>query len=195
MSSKDIDVEEKIVKTVCSTCYGGCGVLAHLKGGNVVKIEGDPDHPNNRGQLCPKGLSGIELLYHPQRLNYPMKRAGKKGEGKWQRISWDEALDTIAERLTQFKNQYGPESICVTTGSALTYNMGIMGYFAYLLGTPNLSCAGNICFLPAAIASQATIGYPVAAFATEIVGDELLNSRCILLWVRASSRWRKREEN
>ena len=180
--SKEHDSGEKIVKTVCSTCYGGCGVLAHVKQGKVIKIEGDPDHPNNKGQLCPKGLSGIELLNHPKRLNYPMKRVGAKGEGRWKRISWNEALDTIAQKLNEFKEQSGPESICVSTGSALSYNMGILGYFAYLLGTPNTSCAGNICFLPAALASRATIGYSISTFATEIVGDEILNSKCILLW-------------
>ena len=90
---------ERIVKTVCSMCYCCCGVLAHVKDGRVVKIEGDPGHPWSKGALCPKGLSGIELLYHPGRLNYPMKRTGERGEGKWERISWDEALDTISFRL------------------------------------------------------------------------------------------------
>jgi len=182
MSYRDSDSGEKIVKTVCSACYGGCGVLAHVKDGKVIKIKGDPDHPNNKGELCPKGLAGIELLYHPDRLNYPLKRAGGRGEGKWERISWDEALDTIAQKLNKFREQDGPQSICVNTGSAIQYNMGIMGYFAYLVGTPNISVCGNICFLPAAIACQATLGYPVCAFCTEIVGDEFFNSKCILLW-------------
>jgi anaerobic selenocysteine-containing dehydrogenase len=83
----NIGSTEKIVKTVCSICYGGCGVLAHVKDGKVVRIEGDSDHPNNKGELCPKGLAGIELLYHPDRLNYPLKRAGARGEGKWERIT------------------------------------------------------------------------------------------------------------
>lgn len=173
---------EKIVKSVCSMCYSGCGVLVHVKEGRVIKIEGDPEHPNNRGDLCPKGLAGIEILYHPNRLNYPLKRIGARGEGKWQRISWDEALDTISQKLTELKKENGPESICINSGCPLSWSMGILGYFAYLLGTPNTSSPGNICFLPAALAVRATIGYSISVLATEIVGDEVLNSKCILLW-------------
>ncbi len=173
---------EKIVKTVCSICHCCCGVLAHVKDGEVVKIEGDPDHPNNKGGLCPKGLSGIELLYHPDRLNHPLKRMGKKGEGNWQRISWDEALDTIAHRLEEIKEQDGPEAICITRGGGMYGNIGIIGYFGYLLGTPNVMASSFICFQPHVAAARATIGYSEAIHATEVVFDELLQSKCILLW-------------
>ena len=182
MTQMDHSPGERIVKTVCSTCYCGCGIFAHVKDGTVVKIEGDSDHPNNRGELCPKGLSGIELLYHPDRLNYPLKRAGKRGEGKWQRISWAEALETISEKLKEIKDRYGPESICIATGACLYANMGIIGYFAYLLGTPNVSGSGNICFLPAAIAAQGTIGHTIALFANESISDDALEAKCLLLW-------------
>lgn len=173
---------EKIVKTVCSTCYCGCGVLAHVKDGSVVKIKGDPEHPNNQGKLCPKGLAGIELLYHPDRLNYPMKRAGERGEGKWERISWEEALDMIASGLNQIKKEYGPEAICVGNGAGLYGNSGMIGNFCYYLGTPNMMASCYICFNPTALAARATIGYPAAILASEIVFDEALNANCILLW-------------
>jgi anaerobic selenocysteine-containing dehydrogenase len=173
--------ETAVIKTVCSMCYSGCGVLAHVRHGEVIKIEGDREHPVNKGQLCVKGLAGIELLYHPARLNYPLKRAGNRGEGRWQRITWDEALDTIAERLNAIVKEQGPEAICVARGAGLYYNAA-MGYFAYLLGTPNTMAAGYICFQPAGTAAKATIGNPQPIHATEVVGDEPLNSRCILLW-------------
>jgi len=173
---------DKIVRTVCSSCYCGCGVFVHVKDGKVVKIEGDPAHPHNKGELCCKGLAGIELLYHPDRLNYPLKRVGKKGEGKWQGISWDEALNTIAHKLEEYKEKDGAESICISSGAAYYGTHGIIGYLAFLLGTPNISVPGNICFLPAATAARATIGYEKAIFATELVSDEILNSNCILLW-------------
>ena len=182
MGNKNGDTGGRVVRTVCSTCYCGCGVFVHVKDGKVVKIEGDPDHPNNKGELCPKGLAGIELLYHPDRLNYPLKRKGKRGEGKWQRISWDEALGTIADKLQGIKEKHGPESICVATGSGLYANMGMIGYFAYLLGTPNISGSGNICFVPAAMAAQATIGHAIAIFANEMISEDALEAKCILLW-------------
>jgi len=175
-------MSQEIIKTVCSTCYCACGVLAYKEAGKIVKIKGDPEHPNNRGALCPKGLSGIELLYHPDRLNYPLKRLGKRGEGKWQRISWDEALDIISSKLTEAQKQHGAESISIASGAGLYSNMGIIGYFCYLLGTPNWLTAGYICFLPTSLATRATIGYSTPITATEIVFDEVLNSNCILLW-------------
>lgn len=173
---------ERIVKTACGICYCACGVLAHVKDGEVYKIEGDPDHPHNKGNLCPKGKAGIELLYHPDRLNFPQKRIGERGEGKWQRISWSEALDTISQRLEEYKEKDGPESICLASGAAVYGTFGIMGYFAYLLGTPNISVPGNICFLPAGLAQRATMGYDKALFANEMVSDEIFNAKCILLW-------------
>ena len=171
-----------VIKTVCSTCYCGCGVLAHVRDGQVLKIEGDPGHPNNRGDLCPKGLAGIELLYHPDRLNYPMKRAGKRGEGRWRRISWEEAIEKIASELIRIREESGPESISVGNGAGLYGNSGIIGSFCYYLGTPNMMSSGYICFMPSALAARATIGYPAALFAEEVVFDEVLNSECILLW-------------
>lgn len=176
------DSKDRVVKTVCSLCYSCCGVFVHISNGKVVKIEGDPKHPNSKGKLCPKGMAGIELLYHPGRLNYPLKRIGKKGQGKWERISWDEALETIAKRLTEIKEQDGPESICIARGGGLYGNGGIIGYFAYLLGTPNTMSFGFICFHPHVAAVRATIGYPDAIQATEAVWDEVVDSRCILLW-------------
>jgi thiosulfate reductase/polysulfide reductase chain A len=174
--------KDKIVKTVCSTCYCSCGVLAQVKNGRVVEIKGDPEHPSSKGALCPRGLSALELLYHPDRLNYPLKRVGMRGEGKWQRITWDEALDTISERFTAIKERYGPEAICITNGAALYHNLGTSRYMAYALGTPNYINAAYICFMPSAMAALATTGFKVPITATEVINEEALNSSCILLW-------------
>ncbi|MFH0728058.1 MAG: molybdopterin-dependent oxidoreductase [Pseudomonadota bacterium] len=77
----------------------------------MVRITADPDHPWSRGYLCAKGRAQYEWLYHANRLRYPMKRAGKKAGGKWERISWDRALTEIADKLTDIKDTYGNESI------------------------------------------------------------------------------------
>src|SRR4030042_1666569 len=90
---------EKVVKSACRGCHGVCGVLVHIRDGRVTKVTGDPDCPTNMGYICPKGKASVELLYHPDRLKYPLKRIGERGENKWQRITWDEALDTVAGKL------------------------------------------------------------------------------------------------
>ena len=87
---------DNIVKSTCSICQIGCSILVHVDNGRVIKVEGDPEGPLNAGGICPKGLASLQYLYHPDRLQHPLKRRGKRGEGKWLPISWDEALDTVA---------------------------------------------------------------------------------------------------
>lgn len=89
------DTEEHIVHTACRACIANCGVIAHVKNGRVVKLEGDPVDPMSKGRLCAKGLSGINALYHPNRNKYPLVRVGARGEGKWKRVTWDEAIDRV----------------------------------------------------------------------------------------------------
>src|SRR3974390_1768689 len=101
----------RIYKSVCRGCHGGCGALLHVRDGKLIKVEGNPDAPLNHGSLCPIGVSAIDLVYHPDRLTYPMRRKGARGSGEWQRVSWDEALDEISKRLLAIRAKYGPESI------------------------------------------------------------------------------------
>jgi len=112
--------DERLVRTVCNSADGMvCGLLAHVKEGVVTKVEA-ADMPDPRCRhICARGLSTIQMLYHPDRLKYPMKRMGKRGEGKWERISWDEALDTIATKIKKIGEKYGPSSLlwcCATIG-------------------------------------------------------------------------------
>src|SRR4030042_2502004 len=107
-----------IVRTYCARMdHGGCGILAHVENGKITKIEGNPDAPLNRGTICAKGLAQIEKLNHPDRIKYPMKRKGERGEGKWQRISWDEALETIAEKISEIIKEDGPRAISFAQGT------------------------------------------------------------------------------
>ena len=94
--------EVKQVKTVCRNCHGGCGVIAHVMGGKVVKVEGDPDSPISHGSMCAKGLAVTQMAYHPDRILHPMK----KNSGDWQRISWDEALDTVAGKFKEAQDVF-----------------------------------------------------------------------------------------
>ena len=94
--------QEKVIRTTVwspgAGCHGGCGVKLHVKNGRLVKVEGDENHPWNQGRLCPRVLALTQYVYHPDRLLYPIKRAGERGEGKWTRISWDEALTFISDK-------------------------------------------------------------------------------------------------
>src|SRR3972149_3408428 len=94
--------DRKIVKTTCKGCHGGCGGLVTVEDGVIVHVEGNPESVTD-GTMCAKGLSQLQHINNPYRIKYPMKRVGAKGEGKWQRITWDEALDTIAKKVTDAK--------------------------------------------------------------------------------------------
>ncbi len=99
------------VATICEMCFWRCGVLADVVDGRVVRVEGNPDHPLNRGRLCARGNAGVDLLDDPDRLQYPMLRTGKRGEGQFKRVSWNEALDFLAGKLKDLRAKHGAESV------------------------------------------------------------------------------------
>ena len=122
------------VATNCEMCFWRCGALAEVANGKVVRIEGNPDHPLTQGRLCARGNAGTELLYDPDRLKYPLVRTGQRGEGQFQRVSWDQALDLFAKRLLELKQKYGPESVAFFPHGVAS------GFFSTLMkayGTPN----------------------------------------------------------
>jgi len=165
---------DRVIRTHCRMCHGGCGVLVFLKEGIVKKILGDPDCPINHGTLCSKGIASSRLLYHPDRLLYPLKRKGPKGKGLWERISWDEALDLIAQRILEYKEKYGAESIVMGYGTGRE-NEAVIYRFANLLGTPNVLTAGHFCYGPRVATSIITCGsVPVADYDN--------NPACIMVW-------------
>jgi len=145
------------IRTSCRSCHGGCGVIAHVKDGRVIKVEGDPNSPYSRGTLCSKGLSITQLAYHPDRIIYPMKKVGDKLSGKWERITWDEALDTIATKFQSIIDEYGPEYIVVGQGTGRDYESHLYR-FANQLGTPNVLTAGHMCYVSRVSASLVTCG-------------------------------------
>ncbi|MBE3581546.1 MAG: molybdopterin-dependent oxidoreductase [Thermoanaerobacteraceae bacterium] len=117
----------------------GCGLRLYVKDNRLVKVEGDPEHPISQGRLCIRCLSLPEYVHHPQRIIYPMKRVGERGENKWKRISWDEAWDIIVDKVNEIKEKYGPESIVVYGG---TGRQACLYYYPLgfaVLGTP--TCA------------------------------------------------------
>jgi len=171
----------KVVRSTCGFCYAGCGILVHVENGKPVKIEGDPESPVNKGLLCEKALASLEYLYHPERLRHPLKRKGNRGEGKWQRISWDEALDIVSERLQSAKKESGPESVVFIHGAAKGLQETYLRRFANVFGTPNLASMGHVCFLPRKFGSVMTFGYYP-------VGDYDYPPRCIMVWASHKSK-------
>ena len=147
----------------------GCGMKLHIKDGRLVKVEGDPEHPISQGRLCVRCLTLPEYVHHPQRIIYPMKRVGKKGEDKWQRISWDEAMDIICDKIRYFTDNYGAESIVVFGGTGREACLYYYPLAFSSIGTPNCcyplsgwSCYGPRCSITAYILGA---GYPEIDFA------------------------------
>jgi anaerobic selenocysteine-containing dehydrogenase len=149
----------RVVKSVCGLCLGNCGVLVTLEEGKAVGIKGDPESPTNQGDLCPIGRASLEYLYHPDRLTHPLKRTGRKGEGKWQRISWDEAFNLTAEALNKVKQKYGPEAVVMVHGSAKGSMDTHLVRLANAFGTPNVICSDYVCHIPRMLAAELTFGF------------------------------------
>ncbi len=165
---------DSVVKSHCRMCHGGCGVLVYVKDGKIAKIAGDPDCPINHGTLCSKGIGASQLVYHPDRLTYPVRRVGSKGSGKWERISWDEALDAIAEKILNYKESFGAESIVMGYGTGRE-NEAVIYRFANLLGSPNTLTAGHFCYGPRIATTIITCG-------TNPIVDYENNPKCIMVW-------------
>ncbi|MFC1664333.1 molybdopterin-dependent oxidoreductase [Pseudomonadota bacterium] len=166
-----------VYKSTCRMCHGGCGTLLHLKDRKLVKVEGDPESPLNEGKLCPMGVSSLEQLYNPRRLKYPMRRIGARGEGKWQRISWDNATDIIAEKLLDIRAKHGAEAIAIGTGTG-RHHCNWIPRFANAIGTPNWGESGGAqCFFPRVNTMKLTYGEHMVC---DYLGERYPS--CILFW-------------
>jgi anaerobic selenocysteine-containing dehydrogenase len=151
---------ERMVRTICSLCgpMSGCGLNCYVKDSRLIRVEGMKEAPTNKGTLCPKAFASVQWVYSPQRLKYPLKRVGKKGEGKFEKITWDEALDTIARRLTEIKRKYGPESLAILVPQRRSY-CDYLQRFLIAHGSPNYGHSA-LCFIQAAFGFGYTLGWP-----------------------------------
>jgi anaerobic selenocysteine-containing dehydrogenase len=184
--------ERKIARTTAwsagAGCHGGCGVLAHIEDGRLVKIEGDPDHPWNQGRICARCLAMTKYVYHPDRLTKPLLRAGERGEGKWREITWDEAFDYIEEKMTKIRAEYGAESVIFSMGTGRDIGPWLC-MLAYAYGSPNVMFAlsGLACYSPR-IAAVATVqGDYCILDASQWLPERYADPRytrpeCIVIW-------------
>ncbi|MFC2013478.1 molybdopterin-dependent oxidoreductase [Chloroflexota bacterium] len=142
--------EIKVKKTVCMQCHDHCKVAVHVRDGQLIEVREDEGHPRSAVlkptvRACPRARAAAEWFYHPDRLRYPLKKAGERGEGKWQEVSWEQALDEIAQKLAEIKGKYGAEAIATSSGTYRTHDE-YKGRFMSLLGSPNYIGQGHICW-------------------------------------------------
>ncbi len=139
------------VASVCQQCPGGCGILVRtitaIEDGKkrAVKIEGNPNHPINRGTLCPKGVAGLQALYDPDRLKGPLKRSGPRGSGQWMPIEWDEALSTTADRLRDLRAHGEAHTLVVIAGQVRGLMPTLLQRFQEAYGSPNYVSTAHGC--------------------------------------------------
>ncbi|MFC1822930.1 molybdopterin-dependent oxidoreductase [Thermodesulfobacteriota bacterium] len=166
----------QVKKTHCARMdHGGCAILAEVLGNKIVRIKGDPEGFLNRGYLCPKGLASPERLNHPDRLTYPLKRIGGRGEGKWERISWQAALENITENFEKIRREFGPEAVAFCQGMPKGLEHFALIRLANTFGSPNVVAVQDVCHAPREISGLHTCGfYPVTDFHHQ--------SRLVLLW-------------
>ncbi len=154
-------MKEGAFSTFCRFCFARCPIKVIVEKGRVVKVERDAG--DSSGFVCAKGLSLPEILNHPDRLRYPLRREGERGEGRWRRISWDEALELVAEKLARIRDNFGPEQVALAVGDPKGLEMAMAQRFASAFGTPNVMTAGHLCHVPTELASIYTFGLPTAA--------------------------------
>ncbi len=171
--------ETRIIPSACRNCYGRCGILGHVRDGRVVKIEGNPEM-FSEGTLCSRAFAIPQLMYNPLRLQYPLKRVGERGEGKWQRISWDEAMDTISSRFKEIQQKYGGHTIIHQYGTGRDmYNFQAINRLFLEMGSTATFGVGNLCWVGSYMVSRRIYGDE-----TQYTGWDAMNTKCIILWAR-----------
>jgi anaerobic selenocysteine-containing dehydrogenase len=171
---KDTGIEIK--KTICAICEGGvtsCGVNAYIKDNKVIKVEGMPEFPHNRGTLCAKGNASRQYIYNPDRILTPLKRVGARGDGTFKSITWNEAYALITEKLLSIKAETGPETVVFGVG----YTKWLRPFAQRLgisFGTPNFATESSTCYFATDMAAKLTYGC--------WGGPDIKQSKCLLLW-------------
>ena len=160
-------------------CHNACRLSATVEAGRLVSVEPDETFPGTKSSYpitkgCPRRSNVVEYFYHPGRLNTPLKRSCGRGDNKWQRISWDDAFAEIGEKLKTIIDRHGPEALATTSGTGRTHDE-IRQRFFNLLGSPNHTGAGQICYGPFCVMSNVLFGWRLFPVVRE-------NTKCILLW-------------
>jgi anaerobic selenocysteine-containing dehydrogenase len=129
-------IEDRIT-SACLVCPSRCGITGRVVDGRLVRITGNPFHPMSRGGLCPRGIAGVQTLYHPERITSPLARVGERGAGQWEQISHDDALNRITERLQSLRDDGRPEALGVLAGHCPGTMRDVWSQFLSAFGSPN----------------------------------------------------------
>lgn len=166
----------EIKRPLCHMSHSRCGLLATVEDGTITKLEGDPNCIVNQGRICERPREGgLEFHYHPDRVNYPMKRVGARGSGKWERISWDQANTEIAAKMKELIEEYGPETVVLERGTG-RHEEWYQALFFNCLDSPHCATGpSDICYCPTSTTDSVTYGQ----FAGTFAGPK---SRCFVYW-------------
>ena len=147
--------EPEIVRNgACYMCGDYCPTRVHVRQGKAIKIDMLKE---NIAKICPRWKAQLDFVYHPERLQYPLKRVGERGEGSFERISWDEALETIAQKLEGIKGEYGAEAVVFY----IAYTKEPRPYFrrmTHAFGSPNYCTETSSCFSAGWLAASLNYG-------------------------------------
>lgn len=167
------------IHTYCAMCTSRCGVIATVENGRLTQVGADPDHPN--GCICVKGTTAPEIVYAPDRIQFPLVRTRAKGDPDpgWVRITWEQALDLAALKLNRIKDNHGPEAVvfsrATTAGTAAIDFDGWLQRLANAFGSPNLLTSNHICTWNRRVGSKYTYGSTMPL-------PDFDNTECMLIW-------------
>ncbi|MDR0817340.1 MAG: molybdopterin-dependent oxidoreductase [Clostridiales Family XIII bacterium] len=152
-------VEKKIVCWASPGCHENCGLIATIEDGRLVKLRGNSEYPTPHKGCADRMPHHMKWLYSDKQVLYPLKRVGERGEGQWEQITWEQALDEIAEKLKIQAEKYGPETLAVCEGTYRNDMYPMRTRFLNLFGNPsNVGCSGTVCFCNTAALSYAVLG-------------------------------------
>jgi anaerobic selenocysteine-containing dehydrogenase len=179
---------EAVIKTTCALCSSGCGLDVRVVDGRAVKVEGNPLHPVNQGICCLRGQASLEVLYSPERLERPRRQTGERGSGEWEEISWDQALEMVAEKLADMRKSGQAHQLALVHGELRGQMRGLVSRFMQSYGSPNLisrASLGEQAVRQAMFLSQGINGLPVydlnnANYAITFGGNLLETSRNVI---------------
>jgi len=163
--------ENRTVLTACGLCHTNCGMKIRVKNGRIDKVEGNPEHPANSGALCVKGAAIKDLVYSPERLTHPLR----KTRGGFKKISWDEALTFVSDKLSEIRHQYGGHTLLRCGGAPVTE--AVRDGFIQLtaaLGSPNYTAPGHLCSQPRRLGLRLVYGGRT--------DPDYAHTQCMLIW-------------